>query len=145
MNTVVNSLVDFFAKHKVVIASLATITEDGKPWVRYVSVSLDRKEMTIKFATFTESRKVRHIAKNSYVHLCCGVINNEAMPEQYFQIEGSATVTTDQQERDASWNSELAAYFKGPNDPNYAVFIIKPLRIELSLAGELEPHVWSAQ
>jgi general stress protein 26 len=141
MNIVKPSIVELFAKHPITV-SLATITEDGKPWVRYVQVILDAKNMEFKFASCLSSKKAKHMAKNHNVHMCCGVVDQN-MPQKYFQIVGQMTATTDQHERDALWSKELAAYFKGPTDPNYAVFIIKPTRIELCTADEQKPHIWN--
>ncbi len=34
--------------------------------------------------------------------------------------------------------------FSGPDDPNMAILIIGPYRIELVKPGEFEPEVWQA-
>ena len=54
------------------LASFATVTEERKPWTRYVVISAD-EEMNIWFATFKGSRKVSQIATNPEVHLTLGV------------------------------------------------------------------------
>jgi general stress protein 26 len=38
----------------------------------------------------------------------------------------------------------LAAYFTGPDDPNYGVIIVAPYRIELATPGTHIPEVWTA-
>lgn len=128
--------------NKPTLATLATITEEGKPWTRYVVIFAD-DDLTIRCATFANARKVSHIRKNPEVHLTCGVTDLEAMLP-YLQMQGKATFTTDKKERHAFWNNELSAYFKGPDDPNYGVIIIKPYRIELMEPGKFEPKVWEA-
>jgi general stress protein 26 len=45
------------------LANLSTITEDGKPWTRYVMISGDEK-FTLRCATFLQARKVAQIEKN---------------------------------------------------------------------------------
>ncbi len=75
------------------LTSLATLTADGKPWVRYVMAMTD-DTMTIRFATFIKARKVAQIEANPDVHLTCGVTNpSEVIP--YLQIQGQAALTTD--------------------------------------------------
>ena len=66
-------------KHRIIeilqqpqLAALATVINEGKPWVRYV-ICLGQDDMTIRFATFANSRKVAQIKDNPEVHLTCGV------------------------------------------------------------------------
>lgn len=124
------------------MAGLATVTEDGRPWVRYV-MPVATPDMTIRFSTFLKARKVKHIEKNPTVHLVCGVTDPENY-ENYVQIEGRAEVTTEKDEKEAFWNDELAAYFKGPDDPNYAVVRVTPTRIEFYSKEKMEMEVWEA-
>jgi general stress protein 26 len=125
---------------KADIAGFATITEDSKPWVRYVSIAV-LDDMTIRFSTFISSRKVGQIKKNPEVHLTCGITDPKNW-QDYLQIQGIATVSTEKSERDSFWNDEIAQFFKGPDDPNYAVVIIKPYRIEYWDIKKFEPEVW---
>jgi general stress protein 26 len=120
-------------------ASFATITEDGKPWVRFVSPQA-AEDMTLRFSTFANSRKVRQIAKHSEVHLTLGVGSAGTMT--YLQIQGIARVTDDLAELTAYWKPEMAEYFEGPDDPQYRVVIIEPYRVEVNLPDQVEPLVW---
>jgi len=120
-------------------ASFATITEDEKPWVRFVSPRAS-EDMTLRFSTFANSRKVRQIAKHSEVHLTLSVGSGETMT--YLQIQGLARVTDDLAELTAYWQPEMAEYFKGPDDPQYRVVIVDPYRVEVNLPGQIEPLVW---
>ena len=120
-------------------ASLATITEDGKPWVRFVSPQAS-DDMILRFATFANSRKVRQIAKHSEVHLTLGVGSAGTMT--YLQIQGIARVTDDLAELTAYWKPEMAEYFKGPDDPQYRVVIVEPYRVEVNLPDQVAPLVW---
>ena len=38
----------------------------------------------------------------------------------------------------------LKNIFKGPDDPNYAIIIVKPSRIELENMGRPSPEVWES-
>ena len=121
------------------LANLSTITEDGKPWTRYVMISGD-EEFTLRCATFLQARKVAQIEKNPEVHLSCGVTDPMQMGA-YYQVQAKAEVVTDAAEKEAFWNFTLKEIFSGPDDPNYAVVIMKPYRIERWSPGVMEPEV----
>lgn len=122
--------------------TLATITEDGKPWVRYVSPMAD-ENLTIWCATFINSRKVAQIRKNPEVHLTVGV-TDPAFADAYLQIQARAEIFTDAVSKKTAWNPHLENIFSGPDDPNYAVCKITPYRIEYQSMGPVAPEVWQA-
>ena len=122
------------------LACFATVTEEGKPWVRYVFCE-GRADLTIRFATFRHSRKVAQIRNNPEVHLTCGVTGLADM-KPYLQIQGRAEFSTDAAERNGFWKESLSSYFQGPDDPNYGVVVVTPYRIELCSPGSPESHVW---
>ena len=124
------------------LSCLATVTEDGKPWVRYVMTSAD-DELTIRCATFATARKVKQIESNPEVHVTCGVTDPTNM-KPYLQIQAKARSTTDEAERHAFWNPSLEGIFEGPDDPRYAVLVMTPYRIEYSSIDSFEPEVWEA-
>jgi general stress protein 26 len=123
------------------LSSLATVTAEGKPWVRYVMVVSDN-HMTVRFASFVGARKIEQIKRNPEVHLTCGVTNPTDM-KPYLQIQGRARFTTEEKERHGFWNEMLRPIFDGPDDPKYGVVIVDPYRIELCTPGSFEPEVWS--
>jgi general stress protein 26 len=122
------------------LASIATLNEEGKPWVRYVMATGDR-DLTLRFASFLDSRKVSQIKKNPEVHLTCGVTAPE-WADSYLQIQGRAEISADEAERHGYWKDDLKRYFSGPDDPNYCVVKVDPYRIEYMAPGSLEPEVW---
>lgn len=124
------------------LAGLATITPDGKPWVRYV-MTVGSRDLTIRCATFISARKVKQIQKNPEVHLTCGV-NDPRNMAPYVQIQGRASLNTGKDVRHAFWSDMLAPIFNGPDDPNYGVLEIKPYYIEYNRPGTFEPEVWTA-
>jgi general stress protein 26 len=124
------------------LAGLATVTEDGKPWVRYVMVAAS-DDLMIRCATFISARKVKQIQKNPEVHVTCGVTNPREMGP-YLQIQGRAALSTDKEARHGFWSDMLAPIFDGPDDPKYGVIEIVPYRIELCTPGSREPEVWTA-
>jgi general stress protein 26 len=125
---------------KPFLAGFATVTEEGKPWVRYV-YAVGSDDMTIRFSTFTCARKVAQIAANPEIHLTGGVLDPQNWTH-YLQIQGRAELSTDPAEKEGFWNDEIAKIFKGPDDPNYAVVIVRPYRIEINSHGSFIPEIW---
>ncbi|NQV34559.1 MAG: pyridoxamine 5'-phosphate oxidase family protein [Phycisphaeraceae bacterium] len=124
------------------LTSLATLTADGKPWVRYV-MALTDEELTLRFATVIQARKVTQIKANPEVHLTCGVTNpSELTP--YLQIQGKAVLKTDEATRHAFWDDMLKPIFSGPDDPKYGVIEVTPYQIEHCTPGSYEPKIWTA-
>jgi general stress protein 26 len=122
------------------LASLATLTEDGKPWVRYVTV-ICTENFHLFFCTDINTRKARQIMKNPEVHLSCGDLDP---PDNsvYLQIQGRAAILSDQKTKTTHWNEEWYRYFKGPEDPNYVMVRIEPYRIEYNNPGSFIPEIW---
>ncbi len=127
--------------HKPQLSALATVTEMNNPWVRYV-ITVGDGEMNLRCATMATSRKVKQIENNPNVHLTCGV-NKLTEKQPYLQIQALATVTTDKDERHNFWNDMLIPVFDGPDNPDYAVIIIRPYRIEYCPPESLEPEIWT--
>jgi general stress protein 26 len=123
--------------------NLATITEDGKPWVRYMVGSADQ-ELSIRFCTSLCSDKIRHIRQNSNVHVSMGA-KDIMTTKVWLQVEGIAEISTAKVERDAFWYDGLKAYFTGPDDPNYCVVIVKPSRIELASMESMGAEIWQPE
>ena len=121
------------------LAALATITEDGRPWVRPIMI-IAEQDLSIKFATPLDSRKVAQINRNPEVHLACGASLVDSLAP-YLQVQGKALIRRDAAIRTQIWTNVLKKYFTGPDDPNYGVGIIKPYRIEYFRAPG-PPEVW---
>lgn len=130
----------FEAARELQLANFATVTEDGKPWVRYVMAKAD-KDLLFRFCSRLDTRKIRHIKKNPNVHISLGVSNLETA-RNWLQVEGKAEVSTDKNERHEFWFDELKNFFKGPDDPDYCIVIVRPSRIELGTMSSAQPEVW---
>jgi general stress protein 26 len=124
------------------LCAVATVTEDGKPWVRYMILSAD-EHLTIWGATFASFRKVGEIRKNPEVHLTTGAKDMETA-ETYLQIQARAEILTDAAAKKAMWNDYLKNIFSGPDDPNYVVCRITPYRIEYCKMDRSPAEVWVA-
>jgi general stress protein 26 len=125
---------------KPFLAGMATINEEGKPWVRYV-YAVGSEDMTIRFSTFVTARKVSQIKADPEVHITGGVLDPVNW-DHYVQIQGKAELTTDQEEKAAFWNDEIAKIFDGPEDPKYGIIIVRPYRIEVNSHGSFLPEIW---
>jgi len=127
---------------KPVLGALASLTEEGKPWTRYV-VPVADADLNIRFATYLGSRKVKQLKAKPDVHLTAGGNTLADMSKPYLQIAGKATVSTDPADKKNLWNDNLKTYFSGPDDPNYCVVIIKTSRIEYMTFESPNPEVWT--
>jgi general stress protein 26 len=122
------------------LLNVATITEDGKPRVRYVVGKADA-DLAIRFCTSLDSNKVRQIRENPTVHITLGA--KDAMTAvTWLQVDGIAEISTMKAERDAFWFDGLKNHFSGPDDPNYCIVITKPSSIELGSMKSRMPEVW---
>lgn len=123
------------------LINFATVTEDGKPWVRYVMGKAD-DHLVLRFCAHSGTRKIGQIRKNPHVHISLGVSSLETA-RHWLQIEGVAEISTARDERHAFWFDELKNYFSGPDDPDYRIIIVKPSRIEFGTMGNRKPEVWT--
>ncbi|HOW45507.1 MAG TPA: pyridoxamine 5'-phosphate oxidase family protein [Candidatus Aminicenantes bacterium] len=121
-------------------AALATVGEDGAPWVRYVTVRAG-KDFTLNFCTARSTRKARQIAARPDVHLTCGNLNPPD-GSAYLQFAGRAEIRSDAEAKAAYWQEEWKRYFSGPEDPEYVIVLVRPAFIEYNAPGALEPEVW---
>jgi len=124
------------------IINVATINEEGKPWVRYVMGKAD-KNLVFRFCTHLDSRKVGQIRNNPDVHISLGVSSLETA-KNWLQVQGTAEVSTDKGERDSFWFDDLKNYFTGPDDPSYSIIIIRPSMIEFGTMGNTTSEEWKA-
>lgn len=122
------------------LSCFATITLDGKPWVRYVMAEVS-EDFTFRFTSFVDARKVEQIKERPEGHLTCGITDPIDMHAPYLQIEGRASFTTDRSERQSFWSERLRVLFDGPDDPRYGVVVFRAHRIEYTRVG-LPVEVW---
>lgn len=117
------------------LSCLATLTAEGRPWVRYV-VTQASDDMTFRCTSFIQARKVDQIARNPEVHLTCGIADPMRFGDPYLQIQGRAEFSTDLDERHAFWSDRLKVLFDGPDDPRYGIVIVRASRIEYTQVGK---------
>ena len=125
------------------LACLATTTEDGKPWVRYVIIEA-RDDMTFRCAAVEWGRKNLQIQNNPEVHLTCGItFKTDAGP--YLQIQGRAEYSTDPETRRDFWSDRLKIIFDGPDDPKLGVITVHAYRIEFWMIGNPNYELWERE
>ena len=127
------------------LGAFATASKEGKPWVRYV-VAVADEDLTIRFATFRDARKVEQVQVNPLVHVTGGALDM-VEPTVYVQVEGVAIFARDREKLQAFWEQIPSSYFEGPDDPNYALIEVTPSRIELwgdNPENSMTPEVWEA-
>jgi general stress protein 26 len=122
-------------------AALATIGEDGAPWVRYVTVRAER-DFSLSFCTARSTRKARQIAARPDVHLTCGILSPPD-GSAFLQIAGRAEIRSDAATKTACWQEEWRRYFAGPDDPEYVIVLVFPSVIEYNGPGAIEPEIWT--
>lgn len=120
------------------LMSVATLTEDGRPWVRYVAGRM-RQDMSLRFSAHLSSRKIAQLRRNPAVHVTLGATSFAA--ERWLQVEGMARISTSEEDRRDFWFDGLKAYVSGVDDPEYAVVTIAPSRIEIA-SMTAPPEVW---
>ena len=125
------------------LCHLATLTEDGRPWVRTMRGVIG-EDLVIRCPTFAGTKKVAQIEANPEIHLTCGD-TDPSQPGSYLQIEAHAEITQDTKDREAAWTERLAKWFTGLEDPAYLVVRITPTRITaLPIGGGPPAEIWEA-
>jgi general stress protein 26 len=133
-----NRLRAIFATRQV--AALATVTADGRPWVRFVTVRM-APDLSLRIVTGASTRKAAEIRACPHVHLTCGSLKP---PDDsvYLQIAGRAEISTDPEEKRTLWIDEYLRYFKGADDPEYIVLRVHPDLIEYTGPDSPQASVW---
>jgi len=124
-------------------AALATISRSGAPWVRYVTIRAE-KDFTLNFCTGHSTRKAREIPAHPVVHVTCGNLNPPD-GSVYLQVAGRAEVCADAATKAKYWQEGWKRYFKGPEDPDYVIVLVRPDRIEYNGSGAQEAEVWTRE
>lgn len=110
------------------LAAVATVGTDKKPYVRIMSMRNDGLELAS--ATYVNSKKVAHIKSNKHVSI--SILKDHAKMSDYITVSAAATICTDAKTKKAFWSPGIANYFKGPDDPNYCVIKFSPITIEFN-------------
>ncbi len=132
------NILDVLKGHQ--LASLATVTANGTPWVRYV-MSLGTEDLTLFVVTSARSRKIAQVKARPEVHVIVGG-NAEQMDHPCVNVVATARILDDAESKRKFWHDELKHYFSGPDDPDYCILKIMPSVIEYLGPGMMEPLVY---
>jgi general stress protein 26 len=143
MDDVAKRIFDTLRKDDVFLAALATVDGDGHPHVRFVRGRID-DDLTIRCPTFLGTGKVEQIREHPRVALTCGDTDS-SHAGTYLEIKGEARISTEPADRLRVWGEQQKKWFSGPDDPEFAVVVIRPTLIEvLPIGGGPAPQVWRA-
>ena len=119
------------------LCSLATVSSEGAPRVRFVRAKLDL-DLSLWIPTFEGTLKITQIEADPRVHVTCGDTSAD-VPGSYFQIDGIAEISRKAEDREACWTDRLYKWFTGSNDPRYAVVKVQPTAISVLPIGRQGP------
>jgi len=117
---------------------LSTST-DSIPRARYMTGRM-RDDLSIWGATHLSSRKVSIIKSNPDVCCLCA-IDPQKFDSPTVIIIGKADIFDDPEIKRNNWRDGLRRFFSGPDDPNYVVYKISPVKIEYHAPFSLKPEV----
>ena len=116
---------------------MATI-QQNKPHSRYMTFFSD--EFTLYTATSKQTQKVDELEGNPHTHILIGY-EGEGVGDEFLEIEGTVTISSDEQVKEKMWNKHLEPWFSGPEDPDLIILKVSPDSIRLMNKKGEEPKV----
>ncbi|MBE9915875.1 pyridoxamine 5'-phosphate oxidase family protein [Paenibacillus donghaensis] len=116
--------------------AFATV-EGNKPKQRYMM--LYNRGLSVYLITDRKTHKVAELQANPHVSLLFGYENGCAKGSA--EIEGTCTITDERELREYLWKPEFKDKFTGPEDPDYVILKINPVRI-VYVSENGEKHEW---
>ncbi|WP_164669371.1 pyridoxamine 5'-phosphate oxidase family protein [Virgibacillus doumboii] len=117
------------------VGTMATVKQN-KPHSRYMTFV--RKDLKLFTATSLDTHKAEEIKENPHTHILLGY-EGEGFGDEYVEYEGKAAINSTADLKSELWNSYLKNWFNGPDDPNYIVLEITPVRIRIMNKTGAEP------
>ncbi|MBP2257609.1 pyridoxamine 5'-phosphate oxidase family protein [Virgibacillus alimentarius] len=119
------------------VGTMATVKQN-KPHSRYMTFI--RNDLKLITATSLETHKAEEIKANPYTHILLGY-EGEGFGDQYVEYEGKAVIYSTADLKNELWNSYMEHWFHGPDDPNYILLEITPVRIRIMNKTGAEPKL----
>lgn len=119
------------------VGTMATI-QQNKPHSRYMTFFSD--EFTLYTATSKQTQKVDELEANPHTHILIGY-EGEGVGDEFLEIEGTVTISSDEQVKEKIWNEHLEPWFSGPEDPNLVILKVTPDSMRLMNKKGEEPKV----
>ncbi|MWV45876.1 general stress protein [Paenibacillus sp. HJL G12] len=116
--------------------AFATI-EGNRPKQRYMA--LYNQGLSIHLVSDRKTHKVEELQENPHVSLLLGY--EKGGTKDVVEIEGTCTVSDNNELRKQVWKPEFEKMFSGPDDPDYVILQVKPVRIEFTSSSG-EKHEW---
>ena len=118
--------------------ALITVDESGQPYARTMDPFWPGDDMVIWFGTNPNSRKVKHIRRDSRVVLY--YFDSEA--PGYVSITGSARLVNDAKEKALRWKKEWQPFYPD-RDSSYLLIAVEPKKLEVvnekyNITGDLK-------
>jgi len=131
-------IINATAEEQMKIGALATVAE-GAPRARYMG-ALVGDDLTVRMAAFSGSDKIAQIEAEPRVEI---VFHKEGGMGQA-RVRGRATIVADPGAKKRFWDDApvIKEYFKGPDDPDYALVEVKPELVLYHGEGEHEARTW---
>ena len=117
------------------VGTMATI-QQNKPHSRYMTFFSD--EFTLYTATSKQTQKVDELEANPHTHILIGY-EGEGVGDEFLEIEGTVTISSDEQVKEKMWNKHLEPWFSGPEDPDLVILKVSPDSIRLMNKKGEEP------
>lgn len=109
------------------VGTMATI-QQNKPNSRYMTFFSD--EFTLYTATSKQTEKVDELEENPHTHVLIGY-EGKGMGDDYLDIEGTVSLSDDQELKKKIWNDHMKPWFSGPDDPDLIILKITPDSVRL--------------
>lgn len=74
--------------------------------------------------------QTEEVEANPYTHIIIGY-EGDGFGDEYIEYEGKVTFNESDEMKKELWNDDMKLYFDGPDDPNYTILEIHPIRIQL--------------
>ncbi|WP_018924618.1 pyridoxamine 5'-phosphate oxidase family protein [Salsuginibacillus kocurii] len=132
-DTLKEEILNIMNEHKH--GTLATVKKN-RPHSRYMTYF--NEGFTLFTPTDKETHKTEEIEENPNVHILLGY-EGGGIGDQYVEVEGKAEIREDADTKKGIWQEDFANWFDGPEDPDYIILEITPVRIRLMNTGE-GPH-----
>lgn len=119
------------------VGTMATI-QNNKPHTRYMTFFSD--DFTLYSATSKQTQKVDELETNPHTHILIGY-EGEGFGDEFLEIEGTVTVSDDDNLKEKMWNEHMKPWFSGPEDPNLVILKVSPVTIRLMNKKGEEPKL----
>lgn len=133
---VIEKLREIFAGQAVFL--LTTVDWRARPRSRYMT-GIFTEDGIIVGATLQGSAKVEQINENPWVSV--STIPTDGWTAPFFLMEGRCIIDHDPEARKKYWRDEFRSHFSGPTDPNYVLYMIKPVRVTMFFEGTQEVRI----